>query len=221
MPSTSSASACADPAPAGLPKALLFDLGRVVIRLDMDRTFAIWAAAAGVPTKVLAGRYAHCEHYEAHERGEIEASTWYAALRERLGVELDDATFERGWKALLSDVEPSVVAAIRRLKGFLPIHLFTNTNVTHRRLLDESYGDTMALFDQVFDSSRLGLRKPDPAAFEQVVKTIGLPASDILFLDDLAANVAGARTAGLRAVQVTTADDVVAALGPLLRAADA
>ena len=221
MPSASSAPASSDSAPAGLPKVLLFDLGRVVIRLDMDRTFGIWSAAAGVPASLLASRYAVCERFEAHERGEIDAGAWYQALRARLGIELDDATFDRGWKALLSDVEPSVVAAIRRLRERMPVHAFTNTNVTHRRLMDERYGDTMALFDQVFDSSRLGLRKPEPAAFERVVQTIGLPASGILFLDDLAANVAGARAVGLRAMQVTTADEVLAALAPLLQAADA
>lgn len=211
-----SASSALDP-----PKALLFDLGRVVIRLDMNRTFEAWGAAAGVPASLLASRYAVCEHFEAYERGEIDANAWYQALRAKLGIDLDDATFERGWQALLSDVEPAVVAAIGRLRDSMPVHAFTNTNVTHRRLLDESYGDTMALFGQVFDSSRLGLRKPEPAAFERVVQAIGLPASEILFLDDLAANVAGARAAGLQAVQVTSADEVLAALGPLLQAADA
>jgi glucose-1-phosphatase len=64
-------------------------------------------------------------------------------------------------------------------------------------------------------SSTIGLRKPDAAAFDHVVKAIGVPAERIVFFDDLADNIEGARARGLVAVLVTSPDDVANALKAL------
>jgi putative hydrolase of the HAD superfamily len=67
----------------------------------------------------------------------------------------------------------------------------------------------------MFLSSAIGLRKPDAAAYDHVVKAIGVPASRIVFFDDLAENIEGARARGLTAVHVTSPDDVARALTAL------
>jgi putative hydrolase of the HAD superfamily len=67
----------------------------------------------------------------------------------------------------------------------------------------------------MFLSSTIGLLKPEAAAYDHVVKAIRVPASRILFFDDLAANVEGARARGLHAVQVKSAADVAHALDAL------
>jgi putative hydrolase of the HAD superfamily len=64
-------------------------------------------------------------------------------------------------------------------------------------------------------SSAIGLRKPDAAAYDHVVQAIGVPAERIVFFDDLAENIDGARARGLTAVQVTSPDDVAQALAAL------
>jgi putative hydrolase of the HAD superfamily len=70
-------------------------------------------------------------------------------------------------------------------------------------------------FREIFLSSRIGLRKPDAAAYDHVVKAIGAPAGRIVFFDDLAENIEGARARGLTAVHVTSTDDVSEALAAL------
>src|SRR6266478_2301638 len=60
-----------------------------------------------------------------------------------------------------------------------------------------------------------GLRKPDAAAYDHVVKAIGAPAERVVFFDDLAENIEGARSRGLTAVHVTSPDDVAEALAAL------
>jgi glucose-1-phosphatase len=71
-------------------------------------------------------------------------------------------------------------------------------------------------FREIYLSSSIGLRKPEAAAYDHVVKAIGVPASRIVFFDDSAENIAGARARGLTVVHVTSPDDVektLAALG--------
>ena len=58
-------------------------------------------------------------------------------------------------------------------------------------------------FREIYLSSTIGLRKPEAAAYDHVVKAIGVPASRIVFFDDSAENIAGARARGLNAVHVT------------------
>ncbi|MFT4101251.1 MAG: HAD family phosphatase [Burkholderiaceae bacterium] len=193
--------------------ALLFDLGEVVVRIDWTRAFASWARASGMPPERLAARFAPDDAYRAFERGEITAPEYYAALRRQLGLDLDDEAMRAGWNAIFAGLSDPVVAAIRHWRQRVPVFAFSNTNREHRRHFMRLYAEEMALFTHLFDSSELGARKPEAAAFEKVIASIGQPAGRILFFDDLADNVAGARAAGLRAVQVTRAEDVTQALG--------
>ena len=73
----------------------------------------------------------------------------------------------------------------------------------------------LAHFRGIFVSSTIGLRKPDAVAFDHVVEAIGVPADRILFFDDSAVNIAGARARGLQAVQVGSIADVERALAEL------
>ena len=60
----------------------------------------------------------------------------------------------------------------------------------------------LKLFDVIVDASLTGVLKPDPAAFRGGIEALGLPAEQIVFLDDMPWNVEGARQAGLTAVRV-------------------
>jgi glucose-1-phosphatase len=92
---------------------------------------------------------------------------------------------------------------------------FSNTNAAHVEHFSQVYADVLGHFREIFLSSSIGLRKPDAVAFDHVVNAIGVPASRIVFFDDLAENIDGARARGLRAVHVTSPDDVAAALAAL------
>jgi putative hydrolase of the HAD superfamily len=60
----------------------------------------------------------------------------------------------------------------------------------------------LKLFDVIVDASLTGVLKPDPRAFASGAEALGLPAEQIVFLDDMPWNVEGARQAGLKAVRV-------------------
>lgn len=61
-------------------------------------------------------------------------------------------------------------------------------------------------FDHQFHSFRVGLAKPDPAYFTHIVDTLGIAPEETVFVDDMEANVRGARRAGLRAVHFSGTD---------------
>jgi glucose-1-phosphatase len=199
----------------GSADALLFDLGRVVLDIDFNRTLACWAGHAACEPAHLLGRFARDEIYRRHERGEISDAEFFIALRASLGVELSDAQFMEGWNAIFTGEMPGIAPLLARAAERLPLYAFSNTNGAHVEHFSKAYADILGHFREMFLSSAIGLRKPDPAAYDHVVKAIGVPAGRIVFFDDLAENIAGARARGLTAVHVRSPDDVAKALAAL------
>jgi HAD superfamily hydrolase (TIGR01549 family) len=200
----------------GAADALLFDLGRVVLDIDFSKVVACWAGHAGCEPAHLAGRFSwRDEFYQRHEKGEISDGEFFAALRALLGVELSDAQFLEGWNNIFAGEIPGIAPLLARAAQHLPLYAFSNTNGAHVEHFLQTYADLLGHFREIFLSSAIGLRKPDAAAYDHVVNAIGVPASRIVFFDDLAENIDGARARGLLAVHVQSSADVAAALDAL------
>jgi glucose-1-phosphatase len=199
----------------GAADALLFDLGRVVLDVDFKKAICLWADRASCEPSHLVQRFSRDELYRRHEKGEISDAMFFAGLRKSLGVNLSDSQFLEGWNAVFVGEIPGINQLLARAAKRLPLYAFSNTNHPHVEYFSVKYADVIGHFREMFLSSSIGLRKPDAQAYDHVVKAIGVPAGRIVFFDDLAENVQGARERGLIAVQVTSPDDVARALEAL------
>ena len=195
--------------------ALLFDLGGVVIDIDFNRVFAHWAKHAGCDERLVRERFSQDAAYCRHEVGEIGVADYFASLRGSLGIDLSDAQFLDGWNAIYIGEVPGVARLLARARERIPLYAFTNTNRAHEACWSPQFAGILTLFRTVFVSSTIKLRKPERAAFEFVVKEIGVPAGRIVFFDDNPENVAGARACGLQTVHVTSRADVERTLAAL------
>jgi len=194
---------------------LLFDLGRVVLDIDFNKVVSTWAAHAGCEPAHLVGRFSPNDAWRRHERGEISDAEFFEGLRKSLGIGISDAEFLEGWNAIFTGEMPDIATQLARAGQILPLYAFSNTNGAHVTHFSHAYADVLGHFREIFLSSSIGLRKPEAEAYDHVVKAIGVPASRIVFFDDSAENIAGARDRGLTAVHVTSPDDVAKALAAL------
>jgi FMN phosphatase YigB (HAD superfamily) len=199
----------------GSADALLFDLGRVVINIEFSRALACWAGHAGCEPVELLERFAHNDVYKRHETGEITDAEFFAGLRATLGISISDAKFLEGWNAIFAGEMPGIAPLLARAAKRLPLYAFSNTNRPHVEHFSKTFAGVLGHFREIFLSSTIGLRKPEAAAYDHVVKAIGVPARRIVFFDDLAENIEGARMRGLTAIHVTSPDDVARALTAL------
>jgi glucose-1-phosphatase len=199
----------------GSADALLFDLGRVVLDIDFSQAIAIWAAHAGRAPAEIVARFVRDEAYQQHEMGQISDADYFATLRAALGIAISDDQFLEGWNAIFVGEMPGIAELLSRAASHLPLYVFSNTNRPHVAHFSRSYADLLGHFRKLYLSSTIGLRKPDKAAFDHVVNAIGVPASRILFFDDLAENIEGARACGLQAIHVKSSADVAGALTAL------
>lgn len=203
------------PLSPGSADALLFDLGRVVLDIDFSKAIACWAGHAGCEPEAIVARYVRGEAYRLHEVGKISDEDYFQSLRTSLGIGISDAQFLEGWNAIFAGEMPDIATLLPRAARQMPLYAFSNTNRPHVDYFSKEYAGLLGHFREVYLSSSIGLRKPDAEAFDHVVAAIGVPAKRIVFFDDLAENVEGARACGLTAVHVTSPRDVGNALKSL------
>lgn len=199
----------------GSADALLFDLGRVVLDIDFSKAIACWAEHAGLKPEAIVARYVRDEAYRLHEVGKISDEDYFQSLRSSLGIGISDAQFLEGWNAIFAGEMPDIAELLPRAAKQMPLYAFSNTNRPHVDHFSKEYADLLGHFRELYLSSSIGLRKPDAEAFDHVVAAMGVPANRIVFFDDLAENVEGARARGLMAVHVTSPRDVGIALTAL------
>ncbi len=95
--------------------------------------------------------------------------------------------------------------------------VFTNTTAVHLVTWTTRYADIVVPFRDIYSSSALGVRKPEPEAFRLVAERMGTAPESILFFDDTQENVDGAQAAGLQAVHIDPAGDVARTIGGILK----
>jgi glucose-1-phosphatase len=193
--------------------AILFDLGGVLERVSAAPRVESWTAGR-IPVGEFWSRWLSAESVADFESGRTDRGTFAERAVAELGLEISPEHFLddfRSWLAGPYDGAPELVAELRAL-GFR-VASFSNSNEVHWPIM-EDHQATASSFEANFPSHRLGLCKPNPAAFLEVLRRWDVPGRDVLFLDDNEVNCVGARAAGIDAQRV---DGVSGARNELLR----
>jgi len=194
------------------PRAILFDLGGVILDIDFDRALASWQPHSRLPAARLRELFAFDEPFRHHETGRLDDEGYFAHLRQLLALDCDLRQVEAGFNAIFVAEIRETVALLAELRGRIPCYAISNTNPAHVRHIRSAFPGLLDRFDHVFTSHEIGHRKPQPESFLHVLAAIGLPAPEVLLFDDLQPNVEAARALGLQAVLVKGPADVRAAL---------
>jgi putative hydrolase of the HAD superfamily len=158
------------------------------------------------------------------ERNEIDAAAFDAMFLEeatRLGHPLRGAEV---LPLLPGDVRPRVVAALKACKARFKVGCITNNVVTGHGTgmagsaeKAEAIADIFAQFEAVLESSKAGVRKPDPRIYQMMCELLAVAPEDCVYLDDLGVNCKPAAALGMTAIKVATEDqaleDLAAATG--------
>ena len=121
-------------------------------------------------------------------------------------------------------VRPRMVAALKACKQHFKVGCITNNMVSHHSPgADEpqraagAMGQILPLFDHVIESSKAGVRKPDPAIYLMMCEALGVKPETCIYLDDLGINCKPAAMLGMHAIKVTSGPqaltDLSAAVG--------
>jgi putative hydrolase of the HAD superfamily len=210
-------------------RAVLFDFGGVITTSPFD-AFRRFEQRRGLPIGFLQGinrTDPDNNSWARFERGELAAE----AFDEAFAQEARSAGHEvRGLEVVelvYGDVRPRMINAVQRCRGQFITACLTN-NFRNRGALTGStnqpadqtrvlqWQSALALFDEVIESSKVGVRKPEKAFFELACKKLSIAPGEAVFLDDLGTNLKPARSMGMHTIKVTDPDVALDELGSVL-----
>jgi putative hydrolase of the HAD superfamily len=190
--------------------AVLFDYGMVlsgppdpVARKQMEQI-------AGADEHALHAAY--WRFRDAYDRGTVDGLTYWREVGKELGVSFDDASLQalidadtRHWT---QPNEPMIAWAKSLQRAGIKTGVLSNIGDAMESGIRARF-PWLAAFDHHTFSHRLGIAKPDPEIYRHAIEGLGVPAGEILFIDDREENILAARAAGMVAVQYTSHDEFV------------
>ena len=205
---------------------VIFDFGGVITSSPFE-AFNRLEAEKGVPhdsVRRINSANPDDNAWAKFERAELDGAGFdeaFAAEARAIGIELRGADV---LAVLAGDVRPNMVATLDRLKadGFT-ISCITN-NVPAGKGAGMAMNDEKAAavkgimlrFDHIIESSKAGVRKPDPRIYQMMCDALNKDPEECIYLDDLGINCKPAAKLGMAAIKISNEEQALGELGALL-----
>lgn len=178
------------------PSVVVFDYGEVISREPSDADRAALLERAGAPAESFWPAY--WAHREGLDRGTTSIAEYWQAVARDTGaawgaIDVHElwALDHRGWLS----VDRGTLAVLQALAdGGTRLALLSNAGADFSGWL--RHGSFAPLFERVFVSGELRLVKPEAAIYEHVIDELAIEPAQLLFVDNRAENVEGARSVG-------------------------
>jgi putative hydrolase of the HAD superfamily len=181
-------------------KALIFDLGKVLVPFDFTRGYTAMAERCRYPASEIPKRIGTTDLVHRFECGMMEPRDFVRRLSELLELETDYDGFCQIWSSIFSReplVPDELLEALHRRYRLV---LLSNTNPIHFEMIRANY-PLLRHFDDMVLSHEVRMMKPAPEIYREAVARAGYRAGECFYTDDVAAYVEAARREGLDAVQ--------------------
>ena len=184
-------------------KNIIFDLGGVLLDLDIEKTVRAFQAL-GLKDVIKPGGWGYRNKlFTDMEKGLITENEFRDQIRDLLPNPATDQEIDDAWCAMLIGFQTPKIELLKYLQHDYRIFLFSNTNSIHLEYFRKLYRDTFGtelddLFSKAFYSHELKTRKPDLEAFLDVIQKGGMVAHESLFIDDSKMNIEAAKGLGIQ-----------------------
>ena len=206
-----------------MKKAVLWDFGGVILSSPFE-AFRRFESEHGLPIDFIRGvnaTHPHSNSWALMERNEISADQFdnlFAKEAEAFGHHVRGADV---LSLLAGDIRPEMVEMLDRVKeAGLLVACLTNNIVDSTNTVEDvrtaQIADIMSRFDVIVESSKVGVRKPEPRFYEIACELLGVVPGECVFLDDLGINLKPAAAMGMTTIKVTSSAQAIADLCAVL-----
>jgi len=188
-------------------KNILFDLGGVILDINIQATLQRFYEL-GFPAALLQyPESMQTDIFFKYQTGKLDTEQFRAEIRKAAGVEMSDHAFDVAWNSMLVGIPVERTALLKVLSKRYKLYLLSNTSELHAEVFEKMYldaaGETMQeVFDKIYYSHEIGRHKPDPNAWEYVIRDAGINPEETLFLDDSIQNIKAAQELGFQAIHI-------------------
>ena len=197
--------------------AVLWDFGGVILSSPFD-AFNEYEAANGIPKDFIRGINAvnpDTNAWAKFERSEIDFEGFDRLFHEESSARGHPVRGAVVAELIKGKLRPRMVEALRRCADRLRVGCITN-NVADPTARDpqehDAIAEVMGMFEIVVESSKVGMRKPDPKIYLHACELLGVQPSESAYLDDLGINLKPARALGMHTIKVIDPDVALAEL---------
>lgn len=179
-------------------RAIIFDIGRVLVRIDLARAQKALSNGSSLSAKELWSAIENDPHWKDWQEGRLSARAWHHNLCQRFGLTLGFEAFVNAWNAALDPVPIHPDTLFAALAKKYRLGLLSNTDPIHLAYLEKTYS-FFAYFPKParIYSCVAGACKPDPLVFRQALKTCKVNASQAVYIDDIPAFADAASALGM------------------------
>lgn len=192
-------------------KAVIWDFGGVITTSPFD-AFTAYEEEQGLPVdfiRAVNSKNPDSNAWAKLERSEVDGSGFDALFRDEskaLGHEVGGSEI---LKLLAGNIRPRVVDALKTCKSRGKVGCITNNapvgkgaSMTNDENRAREAAEVLSLFDHVIESSKLGIRKPNPRIYEMMCEELDVAPQQCVYLDDLGINLKPARAMGMTTIKV-------------------
>ncbi|MBQ4421333.1 MAG: HAD family phosphatase [Bacteroidales bacterium] len=186
-------------------KNLILDMGGVILDVDYKKIFLEFVKYDCNDMQSFFTQQKQIPLVDDFEKGLITPAVFREEVRKLIGKNLEDRVLDDIWNSMVLGVRKEDVELIKVLrKKYDKVFLFSNTNEIHVEYVKAMFFGVMSydvfdtLFDKVYFSNEIHLRKPDEESFEFVVEDAGVEKEATMFIDDTEKNILGAERVGLK-----------------------
>ena len=193
---------------------IIFDLGGVILDIDIPKTKRAFQELGVNNIDDFFGIGKAASIFKEQEVGTISDDDFIAGLGALGGKELPREQVIGAWNAMLIRFPEERIELLKQLRSRYRLFLFSNTNAIHlqafQKMFMEQFGYPLdSLFEKVYYSHVMGLRKPDEQSFRYILEDSALKAEETLFVDDAKNNIEGAERVGLKTLFIEKGKDII------------
>ncbi len=192
----------------GLIKNLIFDLGGVIINLDVSLSFQQFAKLGDISLEQM-NRMAESDPlFNNYEKGLITSEQFRKGICELLERDITDDKIDAAWNAMLLDIPLERLKFLEQLKPHYSMFVLSNTNEIHitalNIIMENVYGVTKyhSLFENIYYSHLVNMRKPDAEIYDFVLQENNMKAGETLYLEDNHDNIESSKKLGFMTYEV-------------------
>jgi FMN phosphatase YigB (HAD superfamily) len=191
------------------PRSVIFDVGRVIIRVDLSRSFAALGKRDGLSHLQVLRELEADPHWPDWQEGRMTPYDWHAHLSKKLSFSYNFDEFCTIWNSVL---EPETILPdllFERLATKCRLGLLSNTDPIHVAHFEATY-PFVRLFPVRVYSCRVGSSKPSPVIYHHALREVSAIPDEAMFIDDMHENVLAAASLGINAFHFTSTDELLA-----------
>jgi HAD superfamily hydrolase (TIGR01509 family) len=200
--------------PAVKLRAIIFDIGRVLVRVDVGRAMQGLVSGSTLTPAEVWSAIEKDPRWPDWQEGRITPRDWYLHLGRRLGGDLSFEQFTEVWNRALDPIPIHEDAFFQDLSKSYRLALLSNTDPIHVRHLEVTY-KFFALFPTRIYSCSIGASKPNPIIYREALRALKVRAEEALYIDDIVAYVEAAQRLGMSGVQFQSPAQLAADLKSL------